>query len=165
MQSLQTVSDIMTREVVSVHPQTPLFEAAKVLNEHSLDGVPVVDGANRLVGILTEYDLISKGSALHLPTLQKVFESIAVSGRDHLHEEVRQLTALTVNDVMNTDPLALPQGTSIEETVRVFTEHHRVNPVPVVDPDRRVVGVVSRYDLVKLFRLLQTQRAMDNPTP
>ena len=62
MSSYLTVKDIMTREVVSVKPETPLQEAAEVLAYHGFDGVPVVDEANKPVGILTEYDLLSKGN-------------------------------------------------------------------------------------------------------
>lgn len=144
----------MTRDVVSMRPDTPLLEAATALNEHGFDGVPVVDDQNVLVGILTEYDLISKGSAVHLPTLQKVFRSLQIAERNHIREEMREISDLKVRDVMNGDPLTLQPTASLEETVAVFRDHHRVNPVPVVDASRKVVGVVSRYDIVKLFKVV-----------
>ena len=68
--------DIMTREVVSVHPDTSLLDAAKLIAEYNFDGVPVVDNENRLVGIVTEYDLINKTSAVHLPTLQVILKNL-----------------------------------------------------------------------------------------
>ena len=67
-----TAKDIMTKEVVSVPLETSLLDVAKILAERNFDGVPVVDKEDRLVGIVTEYDLINKTSAVHLPTLQIV---------------------------------------------------------------------------------------------
>ena len=68
--------DIMSKQVVTVHPETTLLDVAKVLAEHNFDGVPVVDNDNKLVGIVTEYDLINKTSAVHLPTLQVILRNL-----------------------------------------------------------------------------------------
>ena len=54
------IKEIMTKKVISVTPETPLVEAAKLLNDHGFNGVPVIDGKRQLVGILTQYDLIEK---------------------------------------------------------------------------------------------------------
>ncbi|KKU52650.1 MAG: hypothetical protein A3H69_00430 [Candidatus Sungbacteria bacterium RIFCSPLOWO2_02_FULL_47_9] len=146
---LETIQDIMTKDVVSVFPETPLIEAAKVLYEHRYDGVPVVDSNNALLGILTEYDLVSKGSAVHLPTLQKIFSQLAITNGmvDGLKEEAAKISTLTVRDVMNAEPLTLQASATIQEAVTLFLEHHRVNPIPVVDENQRVIGVIkTSYD-------------------
>lgn len=146
----------MTREVVSVRPETSVLEAHDAIAKHNFDGVPVVDAENKLVGILTEYDLLVKGSSLHLPTFQKILGELQVYRRDRsrFRAEVEELTKLTVRDVMNTEPLTLPETATFEEVVAAFREHHRVNPIPVIDSDRRVVGVVSRYDVLRPLGLL-----------
>lgn len=151
-----TVSDIMTKDVISVHPEDPLVDAAKVIMEHDLDGVPVVDNQGILKGILTQYDLISKASALHLPTMQFLLQNMAVYKRDKkdFRREVGEITSLKVEDLMNTDPLVFKEHTTYEDVVLAFKNHHRVNPVPVVDEQKRVVGVVSRFDVLKLFKEL-----------
>lgn len=148
-----TVNDIMTRTVVSVRPETPIAEAAKALQEHQLDGVPVVDEENILVGILTEYDLVSKGTLVHLPTFQKVLQNLSFEDRKPI-QEIKEVMKLTVRDVMNTEPLTLSPDQTMSDAVTLFHEHHRVNPVPVINEDRKVVGVLSRWDIVKLFHLL-----------
>lgn len=152
-----TVQDIMIKKVVSVFPDTSLLEASRLLGEYRIDGAPVVDHKNALVGVLTEYDLVSKGSAVHLPTLQTIFQNISVvkEDRSRFQKETEEITSLQVRDVMNTDPLTLSDTASLEEVVAAFRDHHRVNPIPVVDSGRKVVGVVSRYDVVKLFALAQ----------
>lgn len=153
-----TIQDIMTREVVSVKPDTPLVEAAHIIAEHNFDGVPVLDAKGKLVGILTEYDLISKSSAVHLPTFQVILQNLQVlhSDKSKFQKEVEEVMSLTVKDVMNTDPLTLRDNATYEETVTAFAEHHRVNPIPVVDANNKVVGVVSRFDVLKPLRAMNS---------
>ena len=153
--SKPTVKDIMTSDVVSVHPDASILEAHELIAQHNFDGLPVVDREHHLVGILTEYDLLVKGSSLHLPTFQKVLAELRVYRRDRsqLQAEIDELKRLTVRDVMNSEPLTLPDTATFEEVVQAFRDHHRVNPIPVVDRDRRVVGVVSRYDVLKPLAL------------
>ena len=157
MHSPANVTDIMTKDAIVVTTSTPLVEAAEILNVHKINGVPVVDGDNILVGILTEYDLISKGSAIHLPTLQAIFQNLSVmrEDRSRFEKETREIMSLTVKDVMNDDPLTLPLDASFDDVVAAFRDHHRVNPIPVIDKNRKVVGVVSRCDVLKLFHALK----------
>ena len=150
------ITDIMTKEVVSVDPEVPLFEAAKILSDHNFNGVSVVDKENKLIGILTQYDLISQGSFIHLPTLQKILKDINVFGQDksHFKKEFKDVIALKVKDVMNKEPLTLHDYVSYEDVVTAFREHHRVNPIPVINSEGKVVGIVSRYDVLKPSRLV-----------
>lgn len=156
MSTAMKVTDIMTKNPVVVHPDTPLFEAAGVIAEHHFDGVPVVDGDGVLAGILTEYDLVSKGSMVHLPTLQIVLQNLTAFRRDRsqFQKEVREVSALKVRDVMNADPLTLPDTAHFEDVETAFREHHRVNPIPVINSMRKVVGVISRFDLLKPLHML-----------
>ena len=151
------ITDIMTKEVISVDPEAPLFEAAKILADHNFNGMPVVDKENKLIGILTQYDLISQGSFIHLPTLQKILKDMNVLGQDksHFKKEFKDIIALKVKDAMNTEPLALRDDASYDEAVKTFREHHRVNPIPVINKEGKVVGVVSRYDIIKPLLITQ----------
>ena len=148
------IQDIMSKEVVSLTTDMLLGDAAKILAEHSFDGAPVIDGDGKLVGILTEYDLISKGSAIHLPTFQFILQNLQIFKKDrsHFEKEIKDVSDLKVKDVMNSDPLTLSDAASYEDAVRAFQEHHRVNPIPVIDENRKVVGVVSRFDVLKPLR-------------
>lgn len=154
MEIVSTIKNIMTKNVVSVRPEMLLSEAAKIIADRGFDGVPVVDDEGKLVGILTEYDLISKGSAIHLPTFQFILQNLEVFKKDkeHFQKDVADIANLKVKDVMNTDPLTLPEETSFEEAVGAFCDHHRVNPIPIIDAERKVVGVLSRYDILKPLR-------------
>ena len=146
--------DIMSKEVVSVHPDTPLLDVAKVLAEHNFDGVPVVDSDNKLVGIVTEYDLINKTSAVHLPTLQVVLRNLPQFKKEEAHFQ-EEILNLKVTDIMNKEPLTLNEDVPYDEVIKLFREHHRVNPIPVIDKDGKVKGVVSRFDVLRPFHVLQ----------
>ena len=146
-----SVRDIMTTKFVAFSPETPLLDATKALLDKELHGAPVVDKDGKLLGILTEYDLISKESFVHLPTLQIVLQNIRpdMNDKKDFEKHFEKIANVTVKDVMNSDPLTLPETASFDDTVEAFREHHRVNPIPVVDASKKVVGVVSRFDLLK----------------
>lgn len=152
-----TIKDIMVREVITVSSETSLLEAAKILGDHNFDGLPVVDEHRKLLGILTEYDLISKSSAVHLPTFQIILQNLQVLHNDksQFQKEIEEVSSLKVKDVMNSDPLTLPGTATYEEAVAAFRDHHRVNPIPVIDADKTVIGVVSRFDVLKPLRVMK----------
>lgn len=144
--------NIMTVPAITILPSASLEEALDVLRVHNFDGMPVVNSEGVLLGILTQYDLLAKGSGMHIPTVARVLKQFqGVAGEQSLlREELKKIEKLTVADVMNTDPLFVGPKTDLETLQQVFAEHHRVNPLPVVDGARKVLGVVSRYDILKL---------------
>lgn len=151
-----TIESIMTKKIVTVSPETPLADAAKIMNEHKYNGLPVVTAENVLVGIITEYDFIGGDSNIHLPTLQAVLSKLTVLHKDkqEFKKDIEAVSKLTVKDVMNPDPLTLPVTATFDDVITTFREHHRVNPIPVIDDERKVVGVVSRFDVVKGLSLI-----------
>jgi len=146
--------DIMTKEVISVHPDTNLLDVAKTLAEHNFDGVPVVDNDNKVVGIITEYDLINKTSAVHLPTLQVILRNLPQFKAEESHFQ-EEILSLKVSDIMNKDPLTVYADTPYDEVIKLFKDHHKVNPIPVVDKDHKIIGVISRFDVLRPFHVLQ----------
>lgn len=147
------VKDIMTPHPVSVGPEDSAVYAARVLFEHHFNGLPVINEKNEVVGILTEYDLISRGGDLHMSTLINVLGNLDTYKKDNslVKDEIKRLLILKVKDVMNTDPVTVQEDDLIQTLAEVFAKHHRVNPVPILNKDKKLVGVVSRFDLVKFF--------------
>ncbi len=149
------VKDIMTREVISVGPDTPLLQAAKLLSKNNLDGVPVVDHDKKLVGLLTEYDLINQGSLIDISILNNVLKDINPNRSDMAsHEKIEDVSSLLVSSVMNKEPIVLKEDVTFEEAVKTFREHHRVNPIPVVNDNNIVVGILSRFDILRPLNVL-----------
>ena len=146
-----TAASIMTKNIITAKAETPLAEVASVMNEHKFNGLPIVDENNVLVGIVTEYDMISGVSGIHLPTLQAVLSKLPVFSKDksEFNEDIESVSKLTAKDIMNKDPLTLLATATFEEVLTAFREHHRVNPIPVINDKRQVVGVISRYDVLK----------------
>lgn len=121
--------------------------------EGGFGGLPVVNKDSVVVGILTDYDLTIKGSALHLPTFLKLLKEFEIYKKDSslIKDDLEKILKMSVADAMNEEPLVLQEGASIEEAVKTFGEHHRVNPIPIVDKDNKLVGILSRRDIIKLF--------------
>ena len=79
-----SIQNLMTSKVITVSPDAPILQAAQILVEHNFHGLPVVDQNNKLVGLVTEYNLINEKSLLHLPTLQSVLKSLPVFSKSVL---------------------------------------------------------------------------------
>ena len=151
------VKNIMTKKVVSVRPDMSITEANEIISKRKFNGVPVVDNDNKLVGLLTEYDLLEKGSFVHLPTFQKVLSGIKLykDRNSELQKEIAELNKISVKDVMNRNPIVFRESDKVQKAIKTFQNHHRVNPIPVVNHEREVVGVVSRYDVLKILAKLR----------
>lgn len=156
------ISAIMTQNPLFVSPDTPLTEAASIMLKHGFSGLPVVDEKNRVVGILTDYDLILKGSSLHLPTLLRLLTEFEIYKKDQglIKNDIGKIISMKVRDAMNPDPLTLRGDSSVEDVMHAYLEHHRVNTIPVLDADGRLSGIVSRSDLIKLLGVVAAGNAL-----
>ncbi|MGQ9550433.1 MAG: DUF190 domain-containing protein [Roseiflexus sp.] len=138
-----TVADVMTRQVVSVRPDTPVADIVALLIDRALRAAPVVDAENRVIGIITDGDLLTRG-AMELPlTLQRelspaeraaTIETLAT----HPHTAV---------DLMTPNPITLPETTPLAAAAAVMADRG-LKRIPVVDVQQRLIGMVSRSDLL-----------------
>jgi CBS domain-containing protein len=144
------VRDIMDSNPATVRPDASVEEVVKALREHELPGVPVVDDDGRLVGIITEADLVlpdEKGD-LHLPHYIDLFGgTIFLEPLSHFESSLRKAFASTAADLMTADPDTVRPDTPVQEAARLIHETGH-NRLPVVDEDGRLVGVVTRVDLL-----------------
>lgn len=145
------VRNIMTRDVLAVTVATPLIDAFHMMLKAGFNGLPVVDEDKKVVGIVTDYDLITKTTAIHIPTYIKIFGEPVFDENQSVPDEKDGDGVITVNSVMNREPLTLFADATLAEAVKAFSEHHRVNPIPVVDNSGKLVGVVSRFDVIKFY--------------
>lgn len=148
------VKDIMTTKVISVLRETSISRAFDFMLKGEFSGLPVINSReeNKLVGIITEYDFISKRSSIHLPTFDKLFSDFYILDRHSpVYKELENVGLFKAKDIMNQEPITIREDAAVEDVVRLFTEHHRVNPIPVVTDGNILVGIVSRYDIVNIF--------------
>ena len=147
------VTDIMSSPAITLQPDTTVEEAIGVLVENNIDGAPVVSSDGRLVGLLDDDDLIVSEARLHAPTTIEILGAYIPLPGDlkRFNDEVRQALGQTVDEVMDDDPPSIGEAATVEDAATLF--HDRgVSRLPVVDAESRVVGVVTRGDLVKALR-------------
>ncbi len=147
------IKDIMTADVVAAFEDELVVDVARRIFERDFNGLPVIDLNKKLVGIVTQYDLISKGVINYVPAFIKLVEQSKLSQEEKtaLKKEVRSILELKVRDVMNKEVLFVGPDESIEGLAKIFADHHRVNPIPVVGEKGELLGIVSRHDLIKFL--------------
>ncbi|MFI1970680.1 inosine-5'-monophosphate dehydrogenase [Streptomyces cinnamoneus] len=146
----RTVGDLMTHSVVRVQRGTLFTEIVHVLQEHDITAVPVVDSADRPVGVVSEADLLAK--AAKQPPSPGGRQPAPVGPVTAAKHE-----ATTAEGLMTSPAVCARPEWSVVEAARTM-ERHRVKRLPVVDDTGRLVGLVSRGDLLRVF--LRTDRAI-----
>jgi CBS-domain-containing membrane protein len=142
-----TVRDVMSPSVVTVTPDTPLKEVARVLVDRRISGVPVVDDAGTVLGIVSEADLLVKeqgADAIHHRRLARLLGESTES-----REQSVKLGALTAAEAMTSPAVTIAPGRPIHEAAAVMTTRH-MNRLPVIDGGT-LIGIVSRADLVRAY--------------
>jgi CBS domain-containing protein len=152
MPASTTVSDVMTRDVVTLRPDQSVEEAADVLAEKQIGAAPVVDAGGKLVGLLRDEDLIVSEARLHVPTVISFLGAdIVLPSQLHRFEhELKQAAGATAGDVMTTDFHTVKPDDDLEELATAMHERD-VTHVPVVDNGGKLVGIVARGDLVRFL--------------
>jgi CBS domain-containing protein len=144
------VGDIMDPDPPTVQPHTPVEDVLRLMGERNVPGVPVVNESGRCVGIITEADLVLAGDQgdLHLPHYVQLFGGLLFLERlSHFEERLRKAAASKARDLMTEDPDTIGPDADVREAARKVSEggHRRL---PVVDDDDRLVGIVSRADIL-----------------
>ncbi len=148
-----TAKDIMTRDVITVMPNTSIENLSKLLVEHAISGVPVIDDADTLIGIVTENDLINQNKRLHIPTVVSFLDAaIYLESSKKFEEEVKRLAATMVADICVRDVVTITEDTTVQDIASIMSEK-KVHLLPVVE-GTKVVGIVGKRDVVKAMARL-----------
>ncbi len=145
--------DIMTRDVLTVTPETEITKVAQILLEKRINGLPVLDAKSRLVGIICQSDLVTQQKRVSLPSLFNLLDGlIPLRSPKSFEQEVHKIAAVTVGDAMVKNPVTVTPETSIEEVATLMVEK-KFHTLPVVE-DGWLVGVIGKEDVLKtLFRM------------
>jgi nucleotide-binding universal stress UspA family protein/CBS-domain-containing membrane protein len=143
------VRDVMTRDVASVAETAPLAEAVELLVRRDIKAVPVVDGGQRVVGIITGGDLLSRGQLGLRLSVQRDLS------QEEFAEQVRALESAgqTVRAVMTPNPLKVGPETAIDKAIHLMVSHS-LKRLPVVNDQGRLVGILSRADVLRQLAAL-----------
>jgi CBS domain-containing protein len=145
----ELVRDIMDPDPATVAPETPVEEVVRLMREHELPGVPVVDDDGRCVGIVTEADLVLPDDQgdLHIPHYVNLFGgTVFLEPLSRFEHRLRKAFASDAADMMTRRPDTVEPDTTVREAARLIHESGH-NRLPVVENDR-LVGVVTRVDVL-----------------
>jgi len=145
-----TVADNMDAPTPTVEPEDTVERVLRVLNEHDLSGVPVVNSGGRCVGIITEADLVLAGedADLHLPHYFELFGGfVFLESLGHFEERLRKATAALARDLMTEDPVTIEASASVQDAAHLISRSKH-NRLPVVEHGR-LVGVITRVDVLE----------------
>lgn len=141
------VADIMTREVVSARPETPVREVAQMMLERRISGVPVVDADGRVLGIVSEGDLIRRPE-IETDRLGRGWLGIFVSDEERARDFVKS-HGRRAHEVMTQPAICVAPDTALAEAVRLM-ERHQIKRLAVVEGGR-LSGLVTRADMLRAF--------------
>lgn len=147
---MPSVEEIMDREPVTVGPDDDVRSVLTALREHDLPGLPVVDSDDRVLGIITESDLVISDDEtdFHLPHYVNIMGGIVfLESMKHFEERARKAFAAKASDLMTADPVTIKAAEDAADAGRLIATHHH-NRLPVVDDDGKLVGVVTRVDVL-----------------
>jgi CBS-domain-containing membrane protein len=137
-----TVRDVMTRRVVSVREDASFKEMADMLRRTRISAFPVIDSANRVIGVVSEADLLVKEA------VQATGTSIVAALR-HFREE-EKAKGVTAADLMTRPAMTVGPDASVAEAARILYDR-RIKRLPVVDAAGRLLGIISRSDVLAVF--------------
>jgi CBS domain-containing protein len=149
---------IMTRPVITILPDAPITEAASIMLQRHISGLPVVDATGKLVGIVSEGDFIRRseiGTHRRRSRFLKLILGPGQAATDFVHEH-----GCKISEVMTTEPVTITEDTSLEAIVALM-EKNKLKRLPVVRGDR-VVGIVTRANLLQAVASLA--RHIPDPT-
>lgn len=141
------VRDVMSREVVSVRPETPLKDVARLMIGRGISGVPVVDDAGIVVGVVSEADFIIKERGAEAVRRRPLARLLGESRE--AEAEFAKVVAERAGSAMSSPPITIEAGALLRTAASLMVER-AVNRLPVVE-DGRLVGIVSRADLIRAY--------------
>ena len=140
--------DIMTTEVLTVSPETSIAEMSKILENRKIGGVPVVDKGGRLVGVITQSDLVDRARDLELPPAINILDlHIYLQIPSHLIQRVERMLGTTVGDCMSPDPVTVTPDTPVPQIAALMAKQ-KVHTLPVLEGGK-LLGVIGKMDLVR----------------
>ncbi len=141
-------SEMMKKTFLTVTPNMGVDELARLFARDHISGAVVVDKKGKLLGVVTEGDLIAKEKNLHLPTVVSLFDSVIyLDSTEHFKDELQKMLASQVQDIYKKDPVTISLDSLLPDIASIMTESG-VHFLPVME-NNRVAGVVGRREIIK----------------
>lgn len=145
------VKEIMTKDVITVRPEASIRELAELLVERRISGVPVVDEAGSVCGIVSEGDLMRKEIAPQMPDELCILGAVVYyNGLQEYREAFRKFAAMTAGQMMTEKVITVKEDDEVSKVGKIMLDKH-IKRVPVLDDSGKLVGIVSRSDIVRMM--------------
>jgi CBS domain-containing protein len=146
----KTIAEVMTPNPISIAPQKPLQEAIKILVENRVSGLPVVDDAGKLIGVISESDLMWQETGVEPPPYIMFLDSVIYLQNPTRHDkEIHKVLGETVGEVMTDRPITITGDRSIKEAARIMHEKKIRRLIVVDETDEKVVGIITQGDIIR----------------
>ncbi len=143
-----TARDIMSTDLITVGPDMEIAKATRLLLENRINGLPVVDDAGKLVGIICQSDLISQQKKLPIPSIFSLLDGfIPITSIKRIEKEAQKIAATTVSHAMTPNPVSIEPDTGIQAVAALMVDSN-FHTLPVVD-DGQLVGIIGKEDVLK----------------
>ena len=150
-----TVADAMSRDPIVLRPQTPLNEAIQILAEKHFSGLPVVDDAGQLVGVISETDLMWQETGVTPPAYIMFLDIVIYLKNPTTYErDLHKALGQTVGEVMSSDPVTVSPDKPLKEAAQLMHERE-VRRLLVLDAEGHVIGILTRGDIIKAMAASQ----------
>lgn len=146
-----TAKEIMTTQVQRIAPEATVRDAAAMLAEHHISGLPVVDEENKIIGIISSSDIVKFSGQSHIVTL------VGSSGWISPYTDIAAMTSMSkgfeilgkkmVKDIMTRKVITVPETAGADEVARILAKK-KINRLPVTDARGALVGIITRTDLI-----------------
>ena len=145
----KTAKDIMTTDVIVAKKDDSIANVATLLIREKIGGLPVVDEENKVVGIISETDIMQKETDIESPRVINFFQGlIFLDDIKKLEDDMKKVAAYKVEDLMSKDIITVNEDDSFDYVANVMIKKS-INRVPVVDKGNFLKGIICRYDIIK----------------
>lgn len=147
----KTVADVMSRDPISVRPETPLQEAIKIMAERRISGLPVVDEAGKLIGVLSETDLMWRETGVTPPAYIMILDSVIyLENPARYDRDLHKALGQTVGEVMTKeDSLITTEPDQPLQTAAQLMHDKNIRRLPVVNDAGQIIGILTRGDIIR----------------
>ena len=145
---MKTASDIMTQDVVTVNKNQPIGDLSKIFIENNFNGVPVLDNTGKVVGVVTQGDLIEQNKNLHIPTVIALFDAVLfLESEKKFEDDLKKLTGSKIEDIYHKNLITVSPDTDLNEIITLMAEKD-IHTIPVLDGEK-LIGIIGKRNIIR----------------
>ena len=146
---LKSVAEVMTHDPITVKTETPLRDTIKIMAEKGISGLPVVDDTGKLIGIISETDLMWQQAGVTPPAYFMIFDSVIYLTNPLEYErELHKALGQTVGEVMSKKPITISPEKPLREAAKILRDK-KIHRLPVVNDSEEIIGILSLSDIIR----------------